>query len=327
MKMFIAETIGAAMELIRSEMGEDAIILTQRETENGVEVRAAVERPMNRRAPEPIFRHEAPSPVATGRARERLKDLLCWHGAPEGFADVAANAGLALAGPQDDPVPGLAAAFETVLGFSPIPPLPDRAIVLIGAPGVGKTASAAKLIARAEANDVDVELIAADLDGTGGRERLAAFLERAPDKIATVYSPDDAIRAAKAMHEARRTFIMDAPPINPFDPDDVDLMSQLIAALNAEPVAVLSAEGHPSDLEDMARIYARMGVRRAIVTKLDVARRRAGVVAALASARLALAQFALTAFIPGGLIPATPSRLARLIVETAPEPAALKGAA
>ena len=62
-------------------------------------------------------------------------------------------------------------------------------------------------------------------------------------------------------------------------------LQDLLAVINAEPVLVISAEGHPEDLNEAASAFARCGVRRAIVTKLDVTRRRGGIVSALISAK------------------------------------------
>ena len=74
-------------------------------------------------------------------------------------------------------------------------------------------------------------------------------------------------------------------------------------------------------------IIARTGVKRAIITKLDVVRRRGGIVSAIAGAKLAFSHLAVTPFIGGGLVPAAPSRLAHLLLEDAPAEIALRGAA
>ena len=117
------------------------------------------------------------------------------------------------------------------------------------------------------------------------------------------------------------------PAIIPFDQDDMASLQDLLSVIDAEPVLVISAEGHPEDLNEAARAFARCGVRRAIVTKLDVTRRRGGIVSALISAKIAFSHLAITPFIGGGLVPATPSRLAQLLTEDAPAHVALKGAA
>jgi len=44
MKMFAAESMEAAKAMIFAEMGADAVILSEREVDGGVEVRAATDR-------------------------------------------------------------------------------------------------------------------------------------------------------------------------------------------------------------------------------------------------------------------------------------------
>ena len=137
-------------------------------------------------------------------------------------------------------------------------------------------------------------------------------------------------RRKKVLKQAKREnkcCVIDLPSIVPFDRDDMTTLRDLLAAIDAEPVLVLSAEGHPEDQAEAAKAFAEVGVERAILTKLDVARRRGGVVAALASAKIAFSHLAVTPFIGGGLVPAAPSRLAHLLIEDAPGQAALKGAA
>ena len=60
MKMFAAESIEAAKAKIFAEMGSDAVILSEREVDGGVEVRAAIDR-MGAAAVgnEPVFLRDA----------------------------------------------------------------------------------------------------------------------------------------------------------------------------------------------------------------------------------------------------------------------------
>ena len=104
-------------------------------------------------------------------------------------------------------------------------------------------------------------------------------------------------------------------------------LKDLISAVDAEPILVMSAEGHPDDLAESVRAFGRAGVKRAILTKLDVVRRRGGAVAALAGAKMAFSHLAVTPFIGGGLIPAAPARLSALLLEDAEAQVALRGAA
>lgn len=332
MKMFAAESFEAAKAMIFAEMGEDAIILSEREIPGGVEVRAATDKLGGGMVPSEsrILTRlgAAPSPrLVENPVRNRVRDALLWHGAPSRFADRTADLGVQGGIDGSEPSIAIAAGLEAVVSCDPIPALPERDILLVGAPGHGRTATAAKLTRRAAVARTEILPIAADLDATAGGAQLAAYLEREQDQIRAVSNPDDLFGLLKGLRADNQRCIIDLPAIVPFDQDDMASLQDLIAVINAEPVLVISAEGHPEDQAEAAQAFARVGAKRAIVTKLDVTRRRGGIVSALSAAKIAFSHLAVTPFIGGGLVPATPSRLAQLLTEDAPAHVALKGAA
>nr|WP_070960205.1 flagellar biosynthesis protein FlhF-like protein [Hyphomonas sp. Mor2] len=332
MKMFAAESLEAAKAMIFAEMGDDAIILSEREVPGGVEVRAATDKMGGGMVPSEsriLTRLGAtPSPrLVESPVRNRVRDALLWHGAPQRFADRIADAGITTGFEGTEPSAAIAAGLEGTISCDPIPPVPHRNIVLVGAPGHGRTATAAKLTRRASVAKAEVLPVAADLDLTAGGAQLAAYLEKEQDQIRSVTNPDDLFKLLGEIQKQGQRCIIDMPAIIPFDQDDMASLQDLLAVIDAEPVLVISAEGHPEDLSEAARAFARCGVRRAIVTKLDVTRRRGGIVSALISAKIAFSHLAITPFIGGGLVPATPTRLAQLLTEDAPAHVALKGAA
>jgi len=332
MKMFAAESLESAKAMIFAEMGDDAIILSQREVPGGIEVRAATDKLgggmvpsdahfLTRLEPKPAQR-SSENPV-----RNRVRDALLWHGTPERLASRIADAGLASGFHGSDISEAIASGLNTLIECQPLPPALTKDIILIGPPGHGRTATAAKLTRRAAVAKAEILPVAADLDKTAGGAQLAAYLEREQDQIRCVNTPDDLFSMLKHIREKDKRCIIDMPAIVPFDQDDMASLQDLLAVIDAEPVLVISAEGHPEDLIDATRAFSRCGIRRAIITKLDVTRRRGGVLAALSAANIAFSHLALTPFIGGGLVPATASRLAQLLTEDAPAHVALKGAA
>lgn len=338
MKMFAAETFEAAKAMIFAEMGADAVILSEREIDGGVEVRAAVDKMGGGRGGpglnEPLFLRDARGGAGHGRGIEnpmhsRVRDALLWHGAPQRFADrVAAEGAGRNPGQFADPEEAIAEGISQLVKCDPLPARLDHDILLVGPPGHGRTATAAKLTRRAAVARAEVLPIAADLDGTAGGDQLAAYLELEKNQIRVCRSPDDLFGTLRTVKNESRRCVIDLPAINPFDDDDMASLEDLIAVIRAEPVLVLSAEGHPDDQLEAAKGFARAGIKRAILTKLDVVRRRGGAISALTSAGMAFSHLAVTPFIGGGLVPAAPSRLAALLMEDAPgDVIALKGAA
>ncbi|MEM8617204.1 MAG: flagellar biosynthesis protein FlhF-like protein [Pseudomonadota bacterium] len=332
MKMFAAESFEAAKAMIFAEMGDDAIILSEREVPGGVEIRAATDKlgggmvPQDNRLLQRLGASPPPR-LVENPMRNRVRDALLWHGAPERFANRAADEGVSAGFDARDPTSAIAAGLEGLVTCAPISPRPDHDILLVGPPGHGRTAAAAKLTRRASVANAEILPVAADLDATAGGAQLAAYLQREHKQIRSAASLDELFDILSVIRRNDQRCVIDLPAIVPFDQDDMAQLQDLIPVLKAEPVLVISAEGHPEDLAEAARAYARCGVKRAIVTKLDVTRRRGGIVAALSAVKIAFAHLAITPFIGGGLVPATPTRLAQLLMEDAPAHVALKGAA
>ncbi|MEO0818141.1 MAG: flagellar biosynthesis protein FlhF-like protein [Pseudomonadota bacterium] len=331
MKMFAAKTLKDAKAMIFAEMGKDAVILSEREVDGGVEVRAATDKMGGGMVPaEPLFmkRFEDPGQprIVDTSLRSRVRDALTWHGAPSGFACRVSEEGV-LDPSLSDPVAALEEGLSSIITCDPVAVRPERDIVLVGTPGAGRTAVAAKLTRRAAVTNAELLPVAADLDGAAGGEQLAAYLEHETAQIRTCPTPEDLFALLRSTKAAGQRCIIDLPAIVPFDPEDMAQLSDLLTVIDAEPVLVMSAEGHPDDLSEAARAFAKVGIKRAILTKLDAVRRRGGAVAALSTAKIAFSHLAATPFIGGGLVPAAPSRLAALLLEDAPGQVALRGAA
>ena len=147
MKMFAAESFDAAKALIFAEMGDDAIILSEREVEGGVEVRAAIDK-STRMNDDPMFLSlDDKRPTAFRREnplRQRVRDSLLWHGAPTSFAErIAESAGME-AEQGTEPGDAMARGLSVFAKFDPLPAMPDSNIILVGPPGHGRTSVAAK---------------------------------------------------------------------------------------------------------------------------------------------------------------------------------------
>jgi flagellar biosynthesis protein FlhF len=323
MKMFTAPTEKEALALVRAELGPDAVILSTatREEDGVVEVRAAVERTFSTLAT-PKFAEAKPKYDET---RSQLSSSLRWHGAPDGFVQVAAEAGSRL-GAGMEPLPALSVGLEGLLTFSPLSPRPEKSIFLVGPHGSGKTTVAAKLSMRLSSVDSPMEAVAADFDTSGQTARLAALTMK--PTVSAAFAPDTLVRLVREADDKGQRLVIDGPPFNPLDAGDMGRLTALISRMNVEPILVLAADGNPMDMEDNARAFGQAGCRRVILTRLDAVRRRGGAIAAISSSRLSIAQLGMMPSVGGGLVPATSERIARLLLAEAQVGAELlKGAA
>lgn len=328
MRMFVAPTLEEAMECVKREMGPDAVILSTREEDGRVEVRAAVERSGGQTPSTPRFMSAAVQPLAAQRAyestRDELDDALRWQGAQDGFIHLVAEAGARL-GAGLEALGSMAAGLEGVLTFAPLHARPERSYFLIGPPGSGKSTAAAKLALHMRDGESRLAPVAADFDILASAERLAALM-RAP-QVGRCMVPEALARLVAETDKKGGRLVIDGPAFNPVDDNDLSRLKELISFTNVEPILVLAADGHPLEQEDAARAFAQAGVRRVILTRLDAVRRRGGVFSAISSARLSIAQLGMGSSTRSGLAPASAALVSRLLLAGTPEAELLKGAA
>jgi len=331
-----------AMAKVREAMGPDAIIVSTYEGRRGrgVEVKAAIESPplaahpptedwmadLEARLRERLFGEmaaemeacralraeggESPS-APPGVNADWMTRALKFHGfqADTGKALLRA-AGAVEAEHTED---ALAAALDLRCRFDPIAETPSRPLMLIGAPGAGKTATAAKLAARSVLSGTPVAFITADTVKAGAVQQIASYAELLEQPMATADSPEE-LRAA-CESQAGRVRIIDTPGANPFNRTEMRDLERFVNAVDAEPILVMAAGGDPGDMTDAAHLYKRFGIKRMIVTRIDAARRFGGPFSAADEAGLALAQISASPYVADGLLPLTPLTMARLLLD------------
>lgn len=308
LKSFTAATLPEAMRLVRNDMGPDAVILSSQPGENGHSVRitAALENsPLDEL-------HFAPDSNGLSPIDE-ISKALTYHRVPPGLFDRLIGTASAL--PAADTVMALAGALDSELGFAPLPESCklDRPIMLIGPPGAGKTATAAKLGARARLADEKISLITLDTVKSGGLAQISTFARVLEARLEPVGDIDDLAEAVRACPK-EHLVVIDTVGANPFDDADMDHLGLAVAAAGAEPILVLPAGGDPADCAESAMAFSRVGARQLIATKLDVARRFGGILSAALAGGMALLAAGMSPNIGDGLHPVNPVALARLLL-------------
>lgn len=271
LRVFHARTTAQALAQARAALGEEALILSTRRAQGGVEVTAAA--PVAEEPVEPIV------PRAPHRAPldDTVTAALRAHGVPAALVETLAAGG------------SLAASLSASLAFSRLPLDPGMVLLLCGPPGAGKTLTAAKLATRLRIDGAAPAVIAADGRRAGAVDQLAAYTRLLGLNL--VVAPDIP-RLAKAI--ARRPTgaptLVDLAGVDPFCEQDGTELAALIEAVGAAAALVLPAGTDAAEAEDIAAAMAARGVRHLLPTRLDVARRIGAVVAAAASGDLALAE-------------------------------------
>ncbi|HUK60728.1 MAG TPA: hypothetical protein VLV50_15965 [Stellaceae bacterium] len=305
LRSYSGRTMNEAMSLVRQHLGPDAIIVSTQEDEDGrMSVTAALDADL------------APLSASNGKqsasAIDMIGDALDGHGlAPELAEKIIAAV---LPYDTEEPLVALSSALATLYPFRPVAAEDGkRRFFLTGPPGGGKTVTAAKLAARAVFAGKRARLITADAQRAGAAEQLAAFakilnvpMERAEDT--------SQLDAAIAVAEPAELVIIDGPGVNPYAGAERSDWKALAAAAKAEPLLVLPAGGDVVDALEMARVFAADGCTRLVVTRLDLSRRLASILAVADELRLPYAEAGVSPAIADGLSPFNPVLLGRLLL-------------
>ena len=292
LKVFRAAGMPDAMRLVRSELGPDALILGSRRVGGGVEITAGLE--PAEPSPPPL-----PDP-------ERLA-MLAWHGVPQGL-----QAALEAA--------DLPAALAATFAFDRLALCPGGApLLLVGPPGGGKTLTVARLATRLVLTGTAPMVITADGKRAGATEQLAAFTRLLGINLVVACHPATLGRAL-TRRPPDAPVLIDAPGLDPFDPAQADELAGLAGSAHATPVLVLPAGLDPAESADLAHEFAVAGATALVATRVDLARRLGGVLAAAAAGPLALTEAGIGPGAADGLVPLTPDFLAARLLHTRTHP-------
>ncbi len=309
LKSFIAKTVPEAMALVRDQLGPEAVILSTQEDEatGKVRITAALEDDPVDFAARPGGRSDG-SPGST--AMDELAQDLHYHHVPTGLTDRLLAAADRMA--TGDKGAALAGALDAVLAFAP-PPAGERPVMLIGPHGAGKTATAAKLCARARLSAQTACLITMDEDKSGGLAQAEAFAKALDADLHRARSAADLKRLLAGRADGRMV-VIDTAGCNPMIEAKRAELAGIAGAVGAELTVVLPAGGDVLEAAEAALAFAESGATRFIPTKLDMSRRLGGVMSAAFAGSLTISGAGISPTIGEGLAPVNPMSFARLIL-------------
>ncbi len=307
LKTFTGPTMGDVMSQLREAFGDEAIIVSteQGKDGSGVRITAALDASEDVIALPNILNLRAPAPLD-----EIIGDALEAHGAPERTADRLLHS----IHEGGDACTALGQALDKVFGFEPLSETGgERPIALVGPPGAGKTITVAKLAARAALADRPVKVITTDGFRAGGIDQLAAFTKLLEIDLHKALSLAELERRAKP-DKPGELVLIDTAGINPFSPGEVRQLSDLVSSVNAEPILTMAAGGDAQDAMDIGALFAAIGVRRLLVTRLDAARRLGAILAAADGGSLCFSNVSVSAHVARGFHVLQQTELARLLL-------------
>ena len=310
LKSFYANTMTEAMQLIRDTLGDEAVIVSSRqEAGGGVRVTAALEQDTDigferdgGQNGDDWLQYDMETDDEDAVAEE-LTDVLLKHAATSDTIDLVVSSAINMG--LTTPRVAMMAAFEHLFRFEPITKgKMEKPLMMVGLAGAGKTLAVAKFATRAVVNDVSVRVMSADTKRAGGVPQLEAFTKVLGVQIDKIRSSDElkaAIQKAKA--DGVEQILIDMPGVNAFDVEDMRFVAKYMKAADAQGLLVMQSGLEADEMGEIARAFSLMGVARMMPTRLDVARRLGGLLAAAERGGMAFAQGSHTEAVAEGLKP------------------------
>jgi len=312
LKTYTAPSMAEAMEMVRAELGEDAIIVsTQRGVGGqGVRITAAVE---DSPQEDDAIQAALGGPDGLPRSLARVREALEYHGVPDRLIERLMTIARGLA--DEGPVMACAAALDSAFAFAPLPERTAKLpFILIGPPGTGKSLTVAKLAARAHLAGRRVKVISADAVRAGAMDQLRAFTSILEIELLKARGALSLEKLLREQAVEADLVLIDSPGLNPFSVPDMDYLKSLCECADMEPILVMNAGGDPVESWDVARAFAEVGATRLLATRLDMTRRLGGIFAAAEAGKLKFCDVTINPHVADGLCPITPISLARLIL-------------
>ncbi len=317
------------MQMVRETLGEDAIIVATCEEKGGkgVHVTAAVEPHFElgrggTRAASADDWLQYDEEENESAITEEITEAMLRHSVPEDVMDSILSCAT-IVGLQS-PNAALIASLEHLYTFTPLPTVPhDKALMLVGPPGSGKTLAAAKMAARGVMNGLKVGVITTDTVRAGGIEQLSGFTKLLGIDLQKAENERD-LEAILDTMEGMDQVIIDTSGCNAFARDDIRFLAQMIGVGDIDPVLVMAGGGDADEAGELGRAFSAIGVERLLPSRLDTTRRLGGVISAAHHGRMSFSDISNTPKVADGLSALSPQKLARLLMpegKTQPETA------
>lgn len=304
--------------MVRDSLGEDAIIIATREEKGGKSVRvtAAIEDDRaiafelgkgGEAAAHDDWLQYDDETDDDNNISEAIIDVLLKHSVPEDVMDHIVSCASVME--IDEPSVAFVGALDTLFNFTPLPSKAyKKALMFVGPPGAGKTLAVAKQAARAVMNNLSVAVITTDTVRAGGIEQLNAFTKVLEIDLKKAKTASELSRVLQDVNDADQV-IIDTAGFNPFNSVEMKDLAKLIVAGDIEPVLVMPAAMDAAESGEMARVFAAMGVHRLLPSRVDIARRLGGLLAAAHQGNLAFSDISATPQVADGLEALSPRRL------------------
>lgn len=332
MRQISAATIKDAMALARDELGDEAILIDSKKASGGgIIVTFAVDEPdevLFNDDPADIlpFMPEAPKPaiakVALDHpALEVIHEALQYHGLATGLSDKimeqVARQQLKPDALLDVAETALAKALDKLIVFKPIATSakkpPERAIMLIGPHGAGKTSTIAKLAMELTLHKQPIVLISTDTERLGGVDGLHTLGGLLKCEV-VVSETRTHLKNLVSKLKGKAWIFIDSSGANIYEFGQLKALGEFASLQDIEPILTCPAGMDRQEAEEMAGVFQFLNIERMIITRLDAVRRLGSVFATLTSGGYALANLTNSAIPTDACQPVSAAALSRFML-------------
>jgi flagellar biosynthesis protein FlhF len=314
-RIFTGASVAQAMDKVRLELGDDAVIVHVEAGQRGgvTRITAAIDQaaPFDRNEPKP--KKNTPSIAKTNV--EDIPHFLRYHGLPPSLIKKLSEAASQYTGVSI--YDALANALDAHFQFRPLRGRVEEKLVLIGQPGQGKTLMAARLAAMAISAGRRARIITMDAGSAGAIAQLNAFCQPLKVEVKSAATAVEAAQYFQTRYDGLQ--IVDTAGINPYAIADIEAQARLLNRLQCEALWVVAANTDAQESADMGEIFASLGVQRVIASRADTTRRFSAVMSILARCKLSLAGFSNSPYIGDKMIAGNALSLANRLIDC-PDP-------
>ena len=308
-KTYIAQSVPEAMNKIRQDFGNGAVILSNHRTLEGVRITVGLEdNDVETQIQDALFG----SPI--DHRAEQIQKALLSVGVPALLVERILDALPSIM--DESETVSLTKALDKVFQFDPLPVnSTKRAFMLVGACGCGKTIVTAKMAVKAKISGKKVAVITTDVKRAGAIEQLEAFTKILDLDLIKVRKPDLLRNVVEENRTNSDLILIDTPGINPFLSTDINLLKDMLNDTQGiEPVLVMSAGMDATESEEIGGIFQKLGCHRLLGTRLDLSRRLGNLLWTAQSNGYALTDVGVSPHVSEGLCPLKAKSLAELLL-------------
>jgi flagellar biosynthesis protein FlhF len=315
LKRIEAKTLPAALERVRAECGEDALVVETRATHQGYLVVAA--RPDTTPPPPRDQAGGLTRPARWTRGFQALAEKATDFGLSGTVLQAVEKALLGtrldLSRPGDPALPALASRVLAALVHTEprIEANPGfRTLAVVGPTGVGKTTTLAKLAARARQRGERVAIVTLDTYRMAAVEQLRAFADLMAVPFDVAFTATDLRRLLQQHADCDRVLI-DTTGKSPRDRDAMPILEGNLRAGGAATLLCLAAGTRARDCRLVLDAYAAIGIDAVCLTKWDETAAPGEALATVVEAGLPLSHVCIGQEVPADIVGADGLQLAR----------------